>query len=83
MNNTCIRDTDGDGDCARCQKIGCPLLLFKHCMIDQVVMSSTDIAKFKANAEKFEYRESWSGIIRGWRNKEGKVLIEKLEPLPF
>lgn len=78
----CRLDTNGDGDCLRCRVIGCPLQVFRHCMVDQTVMSRSDIERFKNDSEKFEYKEPWLGVIRGYRNKEGKVLIERLEPVP-
>lgn len=79
-NSVCVRDTDGDGDCHRCQKHGCPLQVFRPCMVDRMTMSQSEVAKFKTNAERFEYREPWLGVVRGYRSKEGMVLIEQLEP---
>jgi hypothetical protein len=76
----CDRDTNDDGDCARCSKIGCPLLVFCPVMLDRAVMSDAEAAKFRANAEPFEYKEPWLGTIKGYRSKEGMVLIEKCSP---
>ncbi len=76
----CVRDTNGDGDCQRCSKLGCPLQVFSPVMLDRAVMSDEDAAKFRANAEPFEYKEPWLGTIKGYRSKDGKVLIEQGEP---
>ena len=77
----CVRDTNGDGDCSRCSSVGCPLQVFCPVMLDRAIMSDADAAKFRANAEPFEYKEPWLGAVKGWRSKDGKVLIEQCEPV--
>lgn len=77
----CIRDTDGNGDCHRCAKhSGCPMGLFRRCHIEAAMMNDPEqIRAFKRNAEHFEYRE-WLGVVRGWRHRDGRVLVEQCEP---
>lgn len=76
----CLRDTNGDGDCERCVRLGCPLRVFCPVMLDRAVMSEKEAAAFRANAEPFEYTEPWLGTIKGWRSRDGTVLIERCEP---
>jgi len=77
----CVRDTNGDGYCSRCSSVGCPLQVFCPVMLDRSAMSDEDAAKFRAVAEPFEYKEPWLGTIKGYRSREGKVLIERCEPV--
>lgn len=75
--NICHRDNNNDGDCARCYQEGCPLSVFKKCTLDKAVMTDEEMRAFKRTAERFTYSEDWLGTIKGWRNKEGVVLIEE------
>ena len=49
-------------------------------MVDKTTMSDAEVVRFRANAERFEYKEPWLGTIKGWRTKDGKVLIDHCEP---
>jgi hypothetical protein len=82
MHPTCNRDTDGDGDCNWCVRhSGCPFVMFKKSMIDAATMSAEEIAEFKKNSQPFRYVE-WLGVIRGFRDRDGRVLIENMELEP-
>lgn len=76
----CQRDTNGDGNCHRCQYHGgCPFTLFRPCHIDRAKMTDEQIREFKRSAVRFTYTE-WLGTVRGWRSKDGHVLIDQVEP---
>lgn len=76
----CRRDTNGDGDCHRCHMHnGCPFSVFTRCQIERATMSDEEAKEFRRHAEKFEYSE-WMGTIKGYRNRDGRVLIEQYEP---
>lgn len=82
MGNQCIRDTDGDGDCNRCVRhSGCPFAVFSKSMIDSSKMTPEEIHEFKQNAQPFKYVE-WLGVIKGFRDRAGRVLIENMELEP-
>ena len=71
----CKRDTDGDGDCAQCTRCGgCPVRLFRPCAVDGAMMTEEQVEEFKRDAKWFEYTEVL-GTIRGYRHRDGRVLI--------
>lgn len=53
----------------------CPVMLDKSKMTDE------ESSKFRANAESFVYSEPWIGRIEGYRSKDGRVLIDRCEPI--
>lgn len=80
MSQLCKRDTDNDGNCEKCHAHGgCPFSLFRHCDIDRAKLTDEEVRAFKKTAVKFEYTE-WLGTIHGWRDRDGRVLIEQIEP---
>jgi hypothetical protein len=75
MTLLCKRDTNGDGDCHLCHRCGgCPVVLFRPCEIDAAMMTDDQVREFKRDAQPFEYTEEL-GTIKGFRNRDGKVLI--------
>lgn len=76
----CANDTDGDGDCHLCaNRHGCPFSVFARSQIDRSRMTEEQVMEFKKNSEEFVYRE-FGGVIRGYRNHDGHVLIEQVQP---
>lgn len=77
----CTLDTNGDGDCPRCLKNGgCPMSLFRWCHVSEAVVNDVEQRRaFKRESKRFEYREQL-GVVRGWRHKDGRVLVEQCEP---
>ncbi len=76
----CIRDTDNDGDCAFCHRLGCPMMIFSPVLLDAALMTEEESINFRANASFFIYEEPGLGTVRGYRNREGKVLLIDCKP---
>jgi len=68
----CPRDTNGDDDYHLCR-------MYNGCQIERATLTDEEAKEFRRHAEKFEYTE-WLGTIRGYRSRDGRVLIEQIEP---